>query len=109
MSVASKPRPMMGMPVTSDPKPTDAFQWTQEPWGRALRCTSLPAPHLFTSRDVELREDEGEWAAVAPPLRLGRDGLMLTTQAPGINAAVARRGPQWPAPPPQADIIITDD
>src|SRR3954465_3993855 len=109
MSVASKPRPMMGMPVTSDPKPTDAFQWTQEPWGRALRCTSLPAPHLFTSRDVELREDEGEWAQVAASLRIGRDRLLLIKQVHGINVAVARRGAPWPASRPQADIIITDD
>jgi YfiH family protein len=100
---------MMGMPVTSDPKPTDAFQWTQEPWGRALRCTSLPAPHLFTSRDVELREDEGEWAQVAASLRIGRDRLLLIKQVHGINVAVARRGAQWPASRPQADIIITDD
>ena len=52
--------------LMSDPQPTDAFTWTQEPWGRALRCTRLAAPHLFTSRDlVAARRRRREWAAVA--------------------------------------------
>src|SRR3954452_20762629 len=97
MSVASKPRPMMGMPVTSDPKPTEAIQWTQEPWGRALRSTALPAPHLFTSRDVHVRDDEGEWAQLAATLRIGRDRMLLIKQVPGISAAVGRLCAQWPS------------
>jgi YfiH family protein len=100
---------MMGMTVASDPKPTDAFQWTQEPWGRALRCTALPAPHLFTSRDVELRDNDSEWAQVAASLLVPRDRLLLIKQVHGINVAVARRGAPWPSSRPQADIVITDD
>lgn len=95
----------MGM---TDPKPNDAFAWTQEPWGRALRCTTLPAPHLFTSRDLVLREDEAEWTAVAGSLGVARDRLLLVKQVHGIHAAVARKGvTAWPKP--EADIIITDD
>ena len=51
-----KPSPMMLM---SQPQPNGAFTWVQEPWGAALTCTALPAPHLFTSADVELRDDVG--------------------------------------------------
>jgi hypothetical protein len=106
MSVASKPRPMMPM---TDPQPTGPFQWTQEPWGRALRCTALPAPHLFTSRDLMLRDDEHEWDAVAASLGVPRGRLLLIKQVHGVDAAVVRRGDQLPWSRPQADIIVTDD
>jgi polyphenol oxidase len=100
---------MMAMSETSDPKPNDAFQWTQEPWGRALRCSRLPVPHLFTSRDVVLRDDEREWGAVAASLGVGADRLRLLKQVHGVNVAVARRGESWPAARPQADVVITND
>ena len=99
----------MGMPESSDPKPNDGFQWTQAPWGRALRCTALPAPHLFTSRDLELRDDDAEWTAVAASLGVPRERLMLVKQVHGINVAVAKRGVPLPPTRPQADIVITDD
>lgn len=106
MSVASKPSPMM---ATADPQPTDAFAWTQEPWGRALRCTRLPACHLFTSSDLILRDAAAEWAAVAASLGVGPERLLLIKQVHGIDAAVVRRGwqPLWLRP--QADIIVSDD
>ena len=99
----------MAMSETSDPKPNDAFRWTQEPWGRALRCVPLPAPHLFTSKDVVLRDDEREWAAVAVSLGVAPDRLRLVRQVHGVNVAVARRGEPWPSARPQADIVITND
>jgi YfiH family protein len=100
---------MIPMVVQSDPQPTGPFEWTQEPWGRALRCTRLPVPHLFTSRDVMLRRDESEWTAVAASLGVGIDGLRLVKQVHGVAVAVARRGDPPPATRPEADIIITDD
>src|SRR5918993_3942824 len=100
------PRPMMAM---TDPQPTGAFEWTQEPWGRALRCTRLPAPHLFTSRDVTLRDDEAEWTAVARSLGVTSGRLRLLKQVHGVHTVVARRGGAWPHTRPEADIIITDD
>src|SRR5262245_65840584 len=106
MSVASNPRPMMAIP---DPQPTGAFEWTQEPWGRALRCTRLPARHVFTSRDLALRHDETEWTAVAASLGVNRDRLLLIKQVHGIHAAVVRRRWQPPWDRPQAAIIVTDD
>jgi YfiH family protein len=97
---------MMAMP---DPQPTGAFEWTQEPWGRALRCRRLPARHLFTSRDLVLKGDETEWTAVTASLDVPRDRLLLVKQVHGIHAAVVRRGWQPPWYRPQADIIVSDD
>src|SRR5205809_142871 len=105
MSVASKPSPMMAI----DPQPTGAFEWTQEPWGCALRCRSLPARHLFTSRDLVLREDEHEWDAVAASLGVARERLLLIRQVHGADVAVARRGAGGAWTRPQADILVSDD
>jgi YfiH family protein len=96
------------MPI-SDPQPNDAFAWTQEPWGRALRCRHLAAPHLFTSRDLHLREDDREWSAVAATMRVAPDRLRLVKQVHGIHAVVARRGGTAAWDKPQADIIVSDD
>jgi YfiH family protein len=105
MSVASNPSPMMPM----DPEPSRAFAWTQEPWGRALRCARLPAPHLFTSRDLTLRDDDREWTAVAASLGVSRERLLLVKQVHGIDVAVARKGMVSNWPRPEADAVITDD
>src|SRR5262245_26912542 len=93
MSVASNPSPMMLMTV-SDPQPTGAFSWAQEPWGRALRCARLPAPHFFSSRDLMLRgpEHEPEWPAVASSMGVPPDRLLLVKQVHGIETAVVRNG-----------------
>ncbi len=107
--------------LMTDPQPIGAFEWTQEPWGRALRCTALPAAHLFTSRDVGLRESAEEWTAVAESLGVTRERVLLIRQVHGTGVAIAKRGrdvprsevrgprsegtPAWP----EADIVITDD
>jgi polyphenol oxidase len=93
----------------TDPQPTGPFEWTQEPWGRALRCTRLPVPHLFTSRDVTLRQNDAEWTAVAASLGVASDRVRLVKQVHGVHTAVARRGQGWPSLRPEADIVITDD
>jgi hypothetical protein len=95
--------------LMSDPQPTDAFTWTQEPWGRALRCTRLAAPHLFSSRDVILRGDPDEWAAVAASVGVAADRLLLVKQVHGIQVAVARPGDPAPWVRSEADIIVTED
>src|SRR4051812_39557425 len=104
MSVASNPSPMMLMP---DPQPSGAFEWTQEPWGRALRCRRLPAPHLFTSRDLVLREDAGEWAEVASSLGISRERLLLVRQVHGVQVAIARPDAMDGWVRPEADAIVT--
>jgi purine-nucleoside/S-methyl-5'-thioadenosine phosphorylase / adenosine deaminase len=112
------------MMLMSDPQPNDAFTWTQEPWGRALRCTRLSAPHLFTSRDLVLRDpsspsaqpraisaggDDREWTMVAGSLGVTADRLQLVKQVHGIHVVVARSGSAGGSPRPVGDIIVTDD
>jgi YfiH family protein len=97
------------MMLMSDPKPNDAFVWAQEPWGRALRCLELPAPHVFTTRDVILRSDQREWRLVAESLGVAPDRLFLIKQVHGTGVAVARRGSPARWTSPEADIIISDD
>jgi YfiH family protein len=106
------------MMLMTDPQPIGAFEWTQEPWGRALRCAALPARHLFTSRDVALRDDPAEWDAVAASLGVTRDRLQLIRQVHGTNVVILGRdsrsevrapksggAPGWP----EADILISND
>jgi YfiH family protein len=95
--------------LMSDPQPTGPFTWTQEPWGRALRCTRLAVPHLFSSRDVMLRDDLAEWAAVAASMGVAADRLLLIKQVHGIHVAVAGGGAPTPWVRPEADIAVTDD
>lgn len=95
--------------LMSDPQPNDAFVWTQELWGRALRCRHLDAPHLFTSRDLVLREEDHEWSAVAASMGVTREGLRLVKQVHGIHAVAARRGATAVWDRPQADIVVSDD
>ena len=66
-------------------------------------------PHLFTSRDVVLRDDDREWSAVAQSLGVTSERLRLVKQVHGVNVAVARRGEPWPSARPQADIVIAND
>jgi hypothetical protein len=97
------------MMLMSDPKPNDAFAWVQESWGTALVCTPLPARHLFTTRDVTLRNDTREWDAVAQSLGVRTGRLLLIRQVHETGVAVVRRGSTDAWTPPTADIIVTDD
>ncbi|HEY3885640.1 MAG TPA: polyphenol oxidase family protein [Vicinamibacterales bacterium] len=92
-----------------DPQPNGGFTWTQEPWGRALRCAHLPVPHLFTSRDLTLRDDERDWRGAAGSLGVPRERLLLVRQVHGIEVAAARRGEAADWRRPEADAIVTDD
>src|SRR4029078_7716043 len=103
MSVASKPSPMMLMP---DPQPNDPFEWTQEPWGRALRCPRLGAPHLFSSGDVTRRADEGEWTAIAASMAVPRERLLLVKQVHGVHVQIVRQGGPISALRHNADNIL---
>lgn len=98
----------MVMPL---PQPTDAFQWTQEPWGAALRCAPLAAAadHLFTARDLTLRDAPGEWRAVAASIGVDVDDLLLIRQVHEAAVAVASADRPRPWPRPDADAIVSDD
>lgn len=93
----------------SDPQTTGAFAWTQEPWGRALKCTRLDVLHLFTSRDVALTDDTREWTAVAASVGVALDRLRLVTQVHGAVVAIARAGDTSAWDRPSADVIVSDD
>lgn len=84
-----------------------AFAWIDAPWGAALQCRPLAeiAPHLFTTRQLELT-DEG-YAALAAAL--GAEAVATVTQVHGANVVVVRRGMPPPAVGPNADALISDD
>jgi YfiH family protein len=56
-----------------------------------------------------LRDEAGEWAAVAASMGVAADRLLLVTQVHGIHVAVARPGASAPWGRPEADIIVTGD
>jgi hypothetical protein len=97
------------MMLMSPPQPNGGFAWAQEPWGRVLRCTSLPARHLFTSRDLMLRDDQREWEAAAGSLGVTIDRLLLVRQVHGTTVAVRRNISTESWNRPEADIIVSDD
>lgn len=83
----------------------------ETPWGVALRCRPLLeiANHLFTTRDLLLREDASEWSAVAGALDVGPDQVRLIRQVHRADVAVVRRGSLAPWTLPEADVIVSDD
>jgi YfiH family protein len=100
-----------GRSYTSLPQPSDGFEWTDEPWGAALRCRPLStyAPHLFTTRQLELSSaGVRELAQV-----LGVRDVAMVTQVHGRDVVVVRRGSPLPAsrpkaePRPEADVLVS--
>ena len=92
-------------------QPSGAFEWTQAAGGRALQCRPLLdyAPHLFTTRDLELRDSSAEWRAVAGAVGAGPDRLRLIRQVHGVGVAIVRADGDAPSVRPEADIVISDD
>jgi YfiH family protein len=93
------------------PQPSDGFEWTQAPWGAVLRCRPLlgVADHFFTARDLQLREDEREWGAVAHQIGVDAARLLLIRQVHRADVAVARAGRPAAWLRPEADVIVSDD
>jgi len=73
----------------SPPPLPDSFYWTQEPWGLALRCRALDpiAQHLFTTRQLELRETEA-WSRLGPSIGVAADRFITINQVHGNRIAV---------------------
>ena len=85
----------------------DAFEWTQESWGAALRCTPLTAiaPHLFTTRQLSLTmAGDNERLAAA----VGARGLAMARQVHGREVVVVRGGSAQPATAPEADAFVSN-
>lgn len=98
---------MSGPSYTSRPEASGAFEWTDESWGAALRCTPLGAcaTHLFTTRQLELSS-----AANVRELAeaVGARDVAMVTQVHGREVVVVRRGSSLPESRPEADVLISD-
>ena len=92
--------------MTLPPLP-DTFYWTQESWGAALRCRPLDAhaPHLFTTRHLELSSDAGV-AQLARAAQARR--VVMLTQVHGREVVAIRDGASLPAGRPEADALVSD-
>lgn len=93
--------------MTLPPIP-DAFHWTHERWGPALRCVPLDgvAPHMFTTRSLQLSEIT-DWWRVADALGVRR--ILTLTQIHGRDVVVVRRGVSTPRGRPEADVVMSND
>src|SRR5918993_3208583 len=93
--------------MTLPPVPV-AFEWTTESWGAGLRCQPLAeiAPHLFTTRQLELTADGYQRLAAT----LGADRVAIVTQVHGADVVVIRRGSvAHDGPQTEADALVSDD
>src|SRR5262245_15996478 len=106
------------------PTLSHAFHWTDERWGRALRCGPLSeaAEHLFTTRQLQLRASnvspetspaavEAAWAQAAAAVAATADRLMRVKQVPGRQVRVLRAGAvgaDAATARPEADALISD-
>jgi polyphenol oxidase len=114
------PRPAEAGPAGAGTYPAvpDAFYWSTESWGVALRCRALDrvAAHLFTTRQLELTDPADlDRLAVA----VGARRVAMVTQVHKADVVVIRKGEAPPllavrrpgAQPtgPDADVIVTND
>ena len=92
---------------TSLPQVSDGFEWTEESWGAALRCRALTAvaPHLFTTRQLEL-SSAAHVRALANAV--GAGDVAMVNQVHGKDVIAIRRGSPAPHPRPEADALVSD-
>ena len=93
--------------MTLPPLP-DAFEWSRHEWGAALRCRPLEAvaPHLFTTRQLELSA-QSDWRAAAEAV--GAQHIVTLTQVHGATVVAIRRGEMIPSGRPEGDILVSND
>jgi len=89
------------------PAVSDTFYWSTESWGAALRCRPLQpiAPHLFTTRDLQLPSTAG-YVALASALNAER--VAIVDQVHGRDVVVVREGEAASAEPHKADALVSD-
>jgi YfiH family protein len=84
------------------------FRWAQESWGLALRCVPLEAvaPHLFTTRQLELSAPGGE-----PRLldAVGGGAVAMLSQVHGSVVAVVPAVDRLPSRATPGDALVTTD
>src|SRR5262245_33146004 len=101
------------------PAVPDTFAWMSVAWGDALVCRPLAAiaQHLFTTRQLELRQggvESAGWQQIAAALGVDTSDLVQVRQVHGrevIVAAKAHNGSHYRRgePAPEADAIVSDD
>ena len=93
-------------------EPSQAFEWVQAPWGRAMRSPAIATPHLFTTRDLPLRATSGQpasgWDRLAAALGVARGRLLHPNQVHGqAIVVVSSEADVADACAASADIIMT--
>jgi YfiH family protein len=88
------------------PSIPDAFEWTTESWGAALRCRPLGAiaPHLFTTRQLSLASPEDSMQLAAS---VGARTVAMAKQVHGRTVVVVRDGDGLLAAMPEADAFVS--
>src|SRR5688500_20403682 len=86
----------------------DAFYWTEETWGAALRCRPLDmiAPHRFTTRQLALSSGDGYRQLAAS---IGAGEVARVNQVHGNAVVVVRLGLSRADQPVDADVLLSDD
>lgn len=94
------------------PTPDPAFRWRPESWGSALGCVPLEsaAQHLFTSRQLQLRDDRS-WRLATESLHASPNRLMRVKQVHGNSVRVILRGhgPGASDERPDADALVSNE
>src|SRR5687768_6463443 len=87
----------------------DAFYWTEETWGAALRCRPLDAiaPHLFTTRQLALSPGGEGYPQLAAAI--GAREVARVSQVHGNAVVTVRRGLPRGDHQLDADVLISDD
>ena len=93
----------MTLPAVPEP-----FYWIDAPWGHALRCRALDAiaPHLFSTRQLELSSETHQAALAAS---VGALRLVQVNQVHGRAHVVVRSGHAAANDTrPEADVIVSN-
>jgi YfiH family protein len=90
------------------PDVPEPFYWIDAPWGHALRCRALDplAPHVFSTRQLELSSDT-HTAALTASLDASR--LVQVNQVHGRAHLAVRTGQPVPEARPEADIVVSNE
>jgi YfiH family protein len=93
------------------PQPNDEFEWVQASWGPALRCRAIQAPHVFTTRSLELRANSDGWRQLAAELGVAPANIFRPKQVHGDAVFVVPSGEAAPGEGAcgVADIILTSN
>src|SRR5262245_36188662 len=88
------------------PSIPDAFEWTIESWGAALRCTPLGAiaPHLFTTRQLSLASPEDSMRLAES---VSARAVAMAKQVHGRTVVLVKDGDAPAAAMPEADAFVS--